>query len=370
MGDSDMKAEKKIDALTGIRGAAALLVVYAHMTEVSGFFSINPLHLGEVGVMLFFTLSGFLMAYLYGDRPFGSKAAINYVISRFSRIAPAYLVVVIGSYVIFTFIDSGFVYAINNQNIFRHLIFSGNVSALWSIPPEVQFYAVFLLLWYALWKFKDRGDASFFCLLLTGVFTLIAFRQSVPGTFIGSCIQYFFCGVFFGMLRSRASSVGSRTYFALLQFVVLVIVVLIAVGLIPVTVGSKRDMYNYLEGALYTGLFIFVFSFPTRVSDAAFSNRFLMFCGECSFSIYLINIPVLTELEKLMGPQPHNGFMAIPIMLNILVLAWLSYRYVEIPGGALIKKLAGRVIQNTGRRADIKTTVVPRVDALTDLEAK
>jgi peptidoglycan/LPS O-acetylase OafA/YrhL len=361
-----MNLDKKIDALTGIRGAAALLVVYAHMTEVNGFFSVHPLHLGEVGVMLFFTLSGFLMAYLYGDRPFGSKAAINYVISRFSRIAPAYLVVVIASYIIFNFIDSNFVYAITNQNIFRHLIFSGNVSALWSIPPEVQFYAVFLVLWFALWKFKDRSDASVLCLILAGVFTLIAFRQSVPGTFVGSCIQYFFCGVFFGLLRSRASSLVSRTGFSLLQLAALIVVVLIAAGLIPVSVGSKRDMYNYLEGALYTGLFIFIFSFPTRVSNIAFSNRFLVFCGECSFSLYLINIPVLSEMEQLMGAQPHSNFMAVPILLGILVLAWASYRYIEIPGGVLIKKLAGQVFQKPGRSADIKATAVPRVDVTAD----
>jgi peptidoglycan/LPS O-acetylase OafA/YrhL len=366
----DMNADKRIDALTGVRGAAALLVVYAHMTEITGFFSVHPLHLGEVGVMLFFTLSGFLMAYLYGDRPFGSKAAVNYVISRFSRIAPAYLVVVIASYVIFNFLDSSFIYAINNQNIFRHLIFSGNVSALWSIPPEVQFYAVFLLLWFALWKFKDRGDASFFSLLLAGVFTLIAFREVVPGTFVGSCIQYFFCGVFFGMLRSRASAIGSRTYFTLLQAAALIVVVLIAIGVIPVVVGSKRDMYNYLEGALFTGLFIFIFSFPTRVSDATFSNPFLIFCGECSFSIYLLNIPVLSEVERFLGPQPYNVFLSLPIVLSILAAAWLSYRYVEIPGGRLIKKLAGLLIGESGRKTNKPATATSAINTIPDPEAR
>ncbi|WP_372380933.1 acyltransferase family protein [Xanthomonas sp. NCPPB 1754] len=63
-----MGQEQRIDSLTGIRGMAALLVVYAHLAE-EHFFSISQLHPGEIGVMVFFTLSGFLMAFLYGERP-------------------------------------------------------------------------------------------------------------------------------------------------------------------------------------------------------------------------------------------------------------------------------------------------------------
>ncbi|PPV00459.1 hypothetical protein XpopCFBP1817_00445 [Xanthomonas populi] len=55
-----MQQEQRIDSLTGIRGLAALLVVYAHLAE-ENFFTDTNLFPGEMGFMVFFTLSGFLM---------------------------------------------------------------------------------------------------------------------------------------------------------------------------------------------------------------------------------------------------------------------------------------------------------------------
>ncbi|MCC8539616.1 hypothetical protein ACDH70_03615 [Xanthomonas axonopodis pv. poinsettiicola] len=47
-----MEQERRINALTGIRGLAALMVVYDHLGE-QGFFVGSDLHLGELGVMVF-----------------------------------------------------------------------------------------------------------------------------------------------------------------------------------------------------------------------------------------------------------------------------------------------------------------------------
>jgi len=134
---------EKIVSLTSLRGIAALFVVISHLASQSLYTSQQLLGIGELGVSIFFSLSGFLMEYLYLLKPFDNNSAIQYVISRFSRIAPAYLIVVVASYVIYNFFDPTYTIAITNQNILRHLLFSGNVSVLWSIPPEVQFYAVF-----------------------------------------------------------------------------------------------------------------------------------------------------------------------------------------------------------------------------------
>ncbi|ETC85539.1 acyltransferase [Xanthomonas hortorum] len=77
-----MSSAQRIDALTGIRGLAALLVVYSHLAE-DGFFSRSHLYPGEVGVMVLFTLSGFLMAFLYGHKQFDYASVVRYGISLF-----------------------------------------------------------------------------------------------------------------------------------------------------------------------------------------------------------------------------------------------------------------------------------------------
>ena len=61
-----MKTE--IPALDGLRGAAALMVVVAHASQ---YFVPESWwgNIGSSGVLVFFALSGFLMAYLHTGEP-------------------------------------------------------------------------------------------------------------------------------------------------------------------------------------------------------------------------------------------------------------------------------------------------------------
>jgi len=338
-----MSPEQRIDSLTGIRGMAALLVVYAHLAE-EHFFAISRLHPGEMGVMVFFTLSGFLMAFLYGNKTFDYSAVARYGISRFSRIAPAYLTVVVASYLIYNLIDAKFVYAITHQNLIRHLAFSGNVSALWSIPPEVQFYVIFVGLWLALWAFRTRNNAALLVLALTAIFTLMAFRGALPGTFVGSKIHYFGVGVAFGLLRSRVAAGIGLASLSYLQAIAVVMIGLVVTGVVGLDLGSKRELYLDLVPALFAGIFVFLFSFDTGLSKLLFGNRAITLCGECSFSMYLLNLPIIYVAMVLMGDTPPTPALAIPVTVAILLAAWGMYRWVELPGATLLRGWGTRLL--------------------------
>jgi peptidoglycan/LPS O-acetylase OafA/YrhL len=352
-----MSPEQRIDSLTGIRGMAALLVVYAHLAE-EHFFAISPLHPGEMGVMVFFTLSGFLMAFLYGDKTFDYSAVARYGISRFSRIAPAYLTVVVASYLIYNLIDAKFVYAITHQNLIRHLAFSGNVSALWSIPPEVQFYVIFVGLWLALWAFRTRNNAALLVLALTAIFTLMAYRGGLPGTFVGSKIHYFVVGVAFGLLRSRVAAGIGLTSLSYLQALTVVLIGLVVTGAVGLDLGSKRELYLDLVPALFAGIFVFLFSFDTGLSKLLFGNRAITICGECSFSMYLLNLPIIYVAMVLMGDLRPAPALAIPVTVAILLAAWAMYRWVELPGATLLRALGTRLLI---RRPAVATVVMAPV---------
>jgi peptidoglycan/LPS O-acetylase OafA/YrhL len=340
-----MDSNKRIDALTGIRGFAALLVVYAHLTE-NGFFSIHRLHPGEVGVMVFFTLSGFLMSYLYCQKPFTTDTVLKYAVARFSRIAPAYLTVVVASFLICRFIDPDFVYSIFGWNFARHILFSGNVSALWSIPPEVQFYAVFVGIWFAVWRAISQKDFSMIALVGLLIAVVMGLRVNLPGTFVGSMIHYFFIGVVFGLIRNQASSVDfNHRNITALQVIGLALIVLVVSNVIYVDVGTKKEMYNDLLPSLFAGLFIFVFSFPTLLNRVLFENRALQRCGEWSFSIYLLNLPIIYVAQKFMGPAPHPAVLAAVITVVILVCAYLCFRLIETPGGRWMKRQGDGLIK-------------------------
>jgi peptidoglycan/LPS O-acetylase OafA/YrhL len=353
-----MSADHRIDSLTGIRGLAALLVVYSHLAEAR-FFSLSPLFPGEVGVMVFFTLSGFLMAFLYGHKDFNYAAVARYGIARFARIAPAYLFVVVASYLIYTLVDGHFVYAIGNGELLRHLMFSGNVSALWSIPPEVQFYVVFVGLWFAIWAFRSQGNAAFLVMLLTAIFALMSYRATLPGTFVGSKMHYFFIGVVFGLLRSRTLPGSGMATIGVMQVVVLAVLGLTVGGVLEVDFGSKKHFYNSLETALFAGIVVFVFSFDTRLGKALLGSRPIKLCGDWSFSMYLLNLPVIYFALRLMGDRAPTHATALLITAAVLVLSWAMYHLVEMPGSRRLRTLATRLLLKDRATSAAQPTKAP-----------
>ena len=77
---------QKILHIEKLRGISILLVLLFHM-DVPGF------QYGYFGVDVFFVISGFLMASIYGD--IATVAEIkNYLLRRCGRILPAYIVVI------------------------------------------------------------------------------------------------------------------------------------------------------------------------------------------------------------------------------------------------------------------------------------
>ncbi len=107
-------AQPHVPALTGMRAMAALLVVGTHAAFATG--TLTHGYLGaiyarlEIGVSIFFALSGFLLF-----RPWVVAAAsasqppnvARYARHRFRRIMPAYVVAVLATFAIYTVFTPG-----------------------------------------------------------------------------------------------------------------------------------------------------------------------------------------------------------------------------------------------------------------------
>ena len=79
-------ARDNLDALTGLRFVAAFTIVLGH--------TYMPwLEVTAIGMPLFFTLSGFIIHYVYADDFAGGwrPASRKFAVARFSRIYPLYL---------------------------------------------------------------------------------------------------------------------------------------------------------------------------------------------------------------------------------------------------------------------------------------
>jgi peptidoglycan/LPS O-acetylase OafA/YrhL len=67
-----------------------------------------------------------------------------------------------------------------------------------------------------------------------------------------------------------------------------------------------------------------------------FENKFIVLCGECSFSIYLLHMPIIYLFHKFL-PQPFQMVFLIPFVVLVLAFSWLNYQLVEKPGARLIR---------------------------------
>lgn len=154
----DIQTEgRKYDyALDGLRGLAAIWVAYSHIFFYE--FKLDPAYhptfsfgsffnAAHGGILIFFALSGYVIG-LTNQLPFSKSNAIRYLLRRFIRLYPIYLIAIILG-VLASPTDSW-------KTIVGNLFFlQGGVSALlsgngvlWTLHYEIVYYIVFLAIWY------------------------------------------------------------------------------------------------------------------------------------------------------------------------------------------------------------------------------
>lgn len=137
-----------LSALDGLRGFAALLVVVSHCANRGFLPDFLGYGLGQMGVTLFFGLSGFLMAYLYYDKTPTLENIRDYTINRIARVLPLFYIVAIFVTVCFAAFDYSFLKVTSWKQVAGNLFLLRGSSVLWTIPVELHFYVVFVGLWF------------------------------------------------------------------------------------------------------------------------------------------------------------------------------------------------------------------------------
>lgn len=140
---------KRFYQLDGIRSIAIFLVLASH-TASFGLYA-----QGGLGVVIFFTLSGFLtmLPYINKNRiKFSSfKDVLEFYIKRIFRIIPLYYLILIGSFII----DRGL--GINSIRILlKNMLFIECNSHLWFLQQEMVFYLITPILLYILDFLKNK----------------------------------------------------------------------------------------------------------------------------------------------------------------------------------------------------------------------
>lgn len=144
----------QMDSLDGLRGFAALVVVFSH-TSNSGMFFLPFFDLrgiGKSGVFLFFLLSAFLLILPLlkkGREVLSFPVMSHYWQRRFFRIYPLYtaylLLAVVSTLVIGILFGKdgvGIPFALDWYGFFNHLTLQESKGVTWSIAVEFKFYFI------------------------------------------------------------------------------------------------------------------------------------------------------------------------------------------------------------------------------------
>ncbi|MGY4859441.1 acyltransferase family protein [Cryobacterium sp. AP23] len=341
MGAHSNKLQSQLPQLTGLRGLAAAIVFVSHAAIVGFLPPVFGHGFGQVGVMIFFVLSGFLMAHLYIRREPSAENLAAYARARIGRVVPLYLVLVIISVVISNFVWDDFRYALPLSDpalIMRSLLFIEAPWELWTIPVEVQFYLVFVLTWVL---FRKLGAWSV---------VLIAVAVSIPAViYLGlldtkpSILPTYGFAFFIGALTAvhlprikraltgRVPAVGGIVFLALLFVNTPGFREQLGLSISP-GAGYMSTWLDPITWLIVYGLFLScLLVLPSlRFLD---SKPFTVL-GDISYGLYLLHFPILELAAHFLGV---NVLSFLAATLASAGLAWLSYRFFEVPTMRLIR---------------------------------
>ena len=340
--------------LNGVRAAAAFLVVISHIEfhkpdfglhRING---VNLFKLGKVGVIVFFTLSGFLITYLLlAEKANFNKVSIkDFYVRRMLRIWPLYFLLIVIGFFIYPKIDAS---AALWMSVFfvPNVAFSLNllpvlVDPIWSIGIEEQFY-IFLPHFLRIKKLENLLYTLLAMLVLYfAAFTFTRHFQYIPGHET-AFNRYFFYAMYGDMIvgamiavlyfntKNRVFAFKFQKQFnAMFSKPAQWFYYLLLFGFSWVYITYILPQGDILI-ALLSGLIIVNLCEPAS-SILSLNYPKLQFLGRISYGIYLFHkFPIFAALYlsqrylKVQSTTVQNLFIYTATLLVVIALATCSY---------------------------------------------
>lgn len=336
----------RLDALTGIRGVAAWLVVFYHVRF--SFLTLFPaeavtaLGKGYLAVDLFFVLSGFVLWFNYGEklRSGGLQQAWPFLWRRFTRVWPLHGFILL-LFVIFAALlvmrgtpnvrypfDELLLHVLLIQNWGFTEYLRWNDPA-WSISTEFAAYLAFPFIAVAVrWERLSApvliGIGLVVCAALALLFELAGAEKlgdDVPRLGLWRCLGQFTLGIVACLLWRKWHG---RAHAALLAL-------LVCLFLLAIRIGTGLAEYYFLPAALTAG--ILALALDRGIVARVLSSRPAVYLGEISFSTYLSHLLLFIVFKlAFVGPDVQAGWWGLAGYVAMLALvSAVLYHFVEKP---------------------------------------
>jgi peptidoglycan/LPS O-acetylase OafA/YrhL len=342
--------------IDGLRAVAVTSVLFYHANSAW-------LPGGFIGVDIFFVISGFLISgIILGGIDRGTFSFGDFYARRVKRIFPALLLVlltvsVVGWFSLFTdeyerlgkHVAAGAAF-LSNIILWKEAGYFDPASDLkpllhlWSLGIEEQFYLIWPLLFFLLAKAR-RSPLAAIGAITVGSFALNLYwvRDHEVRTFylpvtrfwelsLGALLAY---AQVLGLKRSNAVIRGISGFLAGgaspsgqngMAFCGLTLVIAALVLL------TKNDQFPGWLAALPTVGTCLLIAAGNRgwINARLLGNPLMVWVGLISYPLYLWHWPLLS-FQRILSPSGLSAGMTLLTLAVAVALAWLTYRYVELP---------------------------------------
>jgi peptidoglycan/LPS O-acetylase OafA/YrhL len=361
----------RVDALTGIRAVAAMFVVATHAAYCTGKYTHGYVGLMqsrlELGVPIFFVLSGFLLFLPWVRAAAGGVGAPSlkrYAWHRFRRIMPAYWILVLIAYGWYHVRDwypnPGHTWLGFFRNITLTQIYTSNygyryihqgMTQIWSLAVEAAFYvALPFLAWLLIRKLcggqwrpvRLLGGLVLLALVTPMWMTLVYTVGNFPDgakLWLPAYLSWFVGG----MILSVLAVMGVRCEPWLLTVLLLLVAAICYLIVSTPIAGQPTTSPWALPEALTKSTFYLAIATllvaPAALADQSWYSRLLasrpmVWLGEISYELFLIHM-ILMEIVMvdILHYHVYTGSVVMVFLVTMLVsvpASWLIHRVVKV----------------------------------------
>jgi peptidoglycan/LPS O-acetylase OafA/YrhL len=345
--------------IDGLRAIAVLTVIgfHAFPAWIRG---------GFIGVDVFFVISGYLIStILLTGLERDSFRFSQFYIRRIRRIFPALIVVLLpcmvaGWLVLFSFEYmalgkhvAGSAAFISNFVLWNEAGYFDKVAAIkpllhiWSLGIEEQFYIVWPLLLYLVWK-RKAATLVLLLLLLASSFTYNVLSSDPAADFYSPLARFWelmagavfaylslhwedLAGIFRKLPQPALKIIGAGAASQSITRNVTAVIGLLLIVAAALTVDETRKFPGWRALLPVVATYLMIASGPhTWVNNKLLAARGLVAIGLISYPLYLWHWPLLSFIRIVNGKAPSSTAAVLAILLSF-ALAWLTYLLVEKP---------------------------------------
>lgn len=345
-------------ALTGIRAIAAYMVYMYHFNPFSKTLWGGHIHdfVNElnIGVTLFFVLSGFLIAYRYSNLT--NFSFRNYMANRLARIYPMYFILTTITFLAYAVVKDKHhmhdlvVYLLNIsflKGFSEWFSFSG-ISQGWSLTAEETFYMLAPIFFVLIKRSKINLILLPLLSMATGLvlvcffqhFSFYQFFDSLhfmfQFTFFGRCFE-FFIGIALAIFF-KAQFFNRKTNYLTYTGMAMIIT---CVYLISSLKGDYEYGIMHPMGKVINTFILPLFGISVfylgllkekTVISAMLESRIFVLLGKSSYIFYLIHMGLLSKMLQ--------AFISSSLLIFILInfISIVLYKYAEEPLNNYLRK--------------------------------